>query len=265
MTSPGPVLRIHNEFELQDVVDRLDRDAALVERDFALVTIAARLVSSYGEQLCFKGGFVLRHVHGHERFSKDIDATRTNPPENKLDSVAMAETIRQSGMRNLLTLDPGEPVTDSGRSLDFGQIRYSGPLGKGFVSVEVSYREAVIEPPELVAIGEPYYEPFKVPVMQLDEIVAEKLRALVQRVRPTDLSDLAMILRDNTTNSRRIHKLTARKFELVRDGHRRGRIEANIQAMKTGYDNAVGAVAPDAPDYQTASSLVIGRLSALLP
>lgn len=260
-----PVLSIRNQFELQDLVDTLGRDATLIERDFAVMTIAAGLVSTYGEQLCFKGGFVLRHVHGHERFSKDIDATRINPPKNKLDSMDVADTIRDAGMRNLLKLEPGEPATDTGRSLDFDRVRYSGPLGTGFVSVEVSYREAVIEPPDLVTVGEPYYAPFKIPVLQLDEIVAEKLRALAQRVRPTDLSDVAMVLTANETNTDRIRALTLRKFELVREGNRRARIEANIAAMAAGYDAAVAAVAPDAPDYRTAAATVLGRLGTLLP
>lgn len=64
-----PIVRlVRNEFELRDVADKLDRAADLVERDFALTTIAAKLVENYGDKLCFKGGFVLRHVYGHERF-----------------------------------------------------------------------------------------------------------------------------------------------------------------------------------------------------
>jgi predicted nucleotidyltransferase component of viral defense system len=261
----GPVLLVRNEFELQDLVDRLGRDAALIERDFALMAIAAGLVSTYGGQLCFKGGFVLRHVYGHERFSGDIDATRINPPKNKLDSVDVAATIRGAGMRNLLSLEPGEPATDTGRSLDFDRVRYSGPLGSGVVAVEVSYREDVIEPPQLVAVGMPYYEPFEIPVMQLDEIVAEKLRALAQRVRPTDLSDVAMVLTSSEIDAGHVRALTARKFELVREGDRRARIEANIAAMAPGYDAAVAAVAPDAPGFRSASTTVVARLATLLP
>ena len=197
MTNAGPILRIRNEYELQDLIEAEGRDGTLIERDFALTMIAAGLVAEYGNALCFKGGFVLRHVYGHERFSKDIDTTKINPPKSKLDSQHVAITIRESGMRNLLSLHAGKPATDSGRSLDFEHIRYTGPLGSGLVSVEVSYREDLVMEPNFVAVGHPYYEPFEIPVMQLEEIVAEKLRALAQRQRPTDLSDLAMILRDN--------------------------------------------------------------------
>jgi predicted nucleotidyltransferase component of viral defense system len=243
----------------------MGRDSALIEQDFALMTVAASLVAHYGDALCFKGGFVLRHVHGHERFSKDIDATRINPPKNKLDSEEVAQVIHSAGMRNLLTLAPGTPATDSGRSMDFDSIRYTGPLGTGTVSVEVSYREDIIEEPDLVEVGLPYYEPFPIPVMRLVEIVAEKLRALAQRDRPTDLSDLAMILAAGPIDERRVRDLTAIKFELVKPGNHRARIEETIIRLGARYDDAVGAIAPDAPPYDEAARTVLGRLAALLP
>jgi predicted nucleotidyltransferase component of viral defense system len=260
-----PVRLIRNEFELQDLVDRLGRDPGLVERDFALVTIAAGLVEAFGGALCFKGGFVLRHVYGHERFSQDLDATRINPPKSKLDSDEFANAIRRAGVRNLLALDPRRPATDSGRSLDFDDVRYRGPIGSGQVSVEVSYREDVIEQPDFVKIGQPYYEPFDVPVMSINEIVAEKLRTLVQRRRPTDLSDLAMVLAGHEVDEARVRTLTAHKFAIVKDTDNRGRIERNVDAMGSEYDQAVAAVAPDAPGYQDAADVVLGRLSRLLP
>lgn len=265
MAGASPVQLVRNEFELSDLADQLGRDAALVERDFALMTIAAGLVGEYGDALCFKGGFVLRHVHGHERFSKDIDATRINPPKSKLDSVEVADAIRRAGVRNLMTFAPAPPATDSGRSMDFDRVSYSGPLGRGIVSVEVSYREDVVEPPDMVEIGPPYYEPFAIPTMTLPEIVAEKLRALAQRDRPTDLADLAMVLDRHELDERRVREIAAIKFELVKAGNHRARIEETIERLGVSYDAAVGAVAPDAPVYATAARTVVGRLAALLP
>lgn len=260
-----PVRLIRSQFELQDLIDSLESDSELVERDFALMTIAAGLVDEYGTALCFKGGFVLRHVYGHERFSKDIDATRINPPKNKLDSEHVAETIKRAGIKNLLALNPGKPATDTGRSLDFDDVRYRGPLGRGQVSVEVSYREDVVEEPQIVRIGPPYFEPFDIPVLQLDEIVAEKLRALAQRVRPTDLSDVAMILLRDEVDSTHVRHLAGKKFELVGSGDQAGRIASNIAEMDTEYEAAIQAVAPDAPAYTDASRVVLRRLGAFLP
>lgn len=265
MSTPAPARLVHNEFDLRDLADALGRDAALVERDFALMTIAAELVDAYGDALCFKGGFVLRHVHRHERFSKDIDATRINPPKHKLDAVEVAETLRGAGARNLVRFAPEPPATDSGRSMDFDRIAYAGPLGRGVVSVEVSYREDIVERPDMAEIGPPYYQPFQIPTMTLHEIVAEKLRTLAQRDRPTDLADLAMVLDGHPIDGRRVQTIAARKFELVRPGDHRARIEDTIVRLGVAYDAAVAAVAPDAPAYEDAAAIVVGRLAALLP
>jgi predicted nucleotidyltransferase component of viral defense system len=74
-------------------------------------------------------------------------------------------------------------------------------------------------------------------VLTLEETVAEKLRTLLQRLRPTDLSDLALILRDHGNHLDRAHvrELAVAKFTLVKQGDRQGRIESNIEGMRASY------------------------------
>jgi len=265
MTGPGPVQLIHNQFELQDLIESQGGDPELIERDFALVTIAATLVSEFGDQLCFKGGFVLRHVYGHERFSKDVDVTKINPPKHKLEATVISEAISSAGARNLITLKPGVPTTDSAVGLSFDGIGYSGPLNKGTVSVELSYREDVVEPPEQVLVGPPYYEAFPIPAMTIFEMTAEKLRTLAQRTRPTDLADLAMILGAHDLDHQRVRELAQVKFKLVRPGDVEARIRTNVESIRRQYDAAIQAVAPDAPSFEDASSAVLRELTQLLP
>ncbi|MHB1640686.1 MAG: nucleotidyl transferase AbiEii/AbiGii toxin family protein, partial [Candidatus Dormibacteria bacterium] len=89
--------RVFSADDLRDIAE--DRNIPLdqVERDFLLLGIAARLVQRFPSQLCFKGGFVLRHGYGHDRFSGDVDATRHNPARHKLDQEAVATEIRAAG------------------------------------------------------------------------------------------------------------------------------------------------------------------------
>jgi hypothetical protein len=74
-----------------------------------------------------------------------------------------------------------------------------------------------------------------------------------------------MIFRESRVDRGRVRDLAAKKFELVRAGDHRARIESKILAMGGEYDDAVSAVAPDAPDYATACELVLRELSTLLP
>jgi hypothetical protein len=83
--------------------------------------------------------------------------------------------------------------------------------------------------------------------MRLNEIVAEKLRTLAQRRRPTDLSDLAMVILGHEIDDTRVRALADRKFELVKDTDNRSRIERTIEAMRDQYDAASRLVPACAP------------------
>lgn len=258
---------IHNEYDLQELAEQQDRPIELIERDFALVTVAAHLVDQFPGQLCFKGGFVLRHVRGHARFSGDLDATRTNPPRHKISAPEIAEVMRRATDEPMLRIDPGVPATDSQHSLDFDQIAFHTPHHDGQIAVEISYREAVVDEPDAVDVGPPYYAEFQIPVLTLEETIAEKLRTLLQRQRPTDLSDLALILREYGDQLDRAHvrHLASKKFALVKQGDRRARIEANVEAMRATYEQTIPGLAPDAPSFVDSQKLVIDALPTLSP
>lgn len=258
---------IHNEYDLQELAEQQDRPIELIERDFALVTVAAHLVDQFPGQLCFKGGFVLRHVRGHARFSGDLDATRTNPPKHKISAPEIAEVMRRATDEPMLRIDPGVPATDSQHSLDFDQIAFHTPHHDGQIAVEISYREAVVDEPDAVDVGPPYYAEFQIPVLTLEETIAEKLRTLLQRQRPTDLSDLALILREYGDQLDRAHvrHLASKKFALVKQGDRRARIEANVEVMRATYEQTIPGLAPDAPSFVDSQKLVIDALPTLSP
>jgi predicted nucleotidyltransferase component of viral defense system len=169
-------------------------------------------------------------VYGHRRFSRDIDATRHEPPKHKLDSSAIAESMRRASAEPILNIDPQLPATDSGRSLDFNAVRFRTPTHEGVIAVEISYREEAAEPTTAV-IGPPYYEEFEIPVLTAEESAAEKLRTLIQRRRPTDLSDMAMLIAGQGLDLAHTRELAIRKFEIVSQGDRSTRIQRNIEAL----------------------------------
>jgi predicted nucleotidyltransferase component of viral defense system len=258
---------IHNEFDLQEIADKSGRPIELIERDFALVTLAAHLADHFPGELCFKGGFVLRHVRGSGRLSGDIDATRTNPSKHKLDAQEVAAAILRASDEPLLRFDPGAPEVDGKESLDFGGVRFFTERNDGRLAVEVSYREGVVDEPDLVMIGPPYYAPFEIPVLTIEEAAAEKLRTLLQRRRATDLADLALILGryGEQLDRARIKELAGVKFEIVKQGERRARIEANVEALRAEYEATLPGLDPEASSYGDASSTLLRELASLLP
>ena len=268
MSAGGTNRRWGGVYELAEMLEQLPGGMSFAVRDFALVTLAGELAASFPGQLVFKGGFVLRHAYGHLRFSEDVDATRHAPPARKLEAGEVAAAIRSASIRNVVRFLPGEPATDSARSLDFDNVSVAGEvLGDSVVQVEVSYREAVLGNPVPVYIGGPFYEPFEILTMAVEEMAAEKLRTLAQRVRETDLADLAVILRGSTINDEEIARFALTKFELVKQGraNRLDRIERNLRELAETYDDVVPQLFPDAPSYQEAADTVWPRIKSLVP
>ena len=173
----GPIRRWGSAFQLDDLLNQMPGSADVAVRDFALLTIVGHLSATFPKELVFKGGFVLRHVHGFLRFSSDADSTRHAPPRHKFDADEVAQVIREASVSDIVRFDPQEPATDSARSLDFDEVRISGStIHPDRVQMEISYRESVVDEPAFAYVGEPFYEAFEILVMTLPEMSAEKLR-----------------------------------------------------------------------------------------
>lgn len=268
MTNTRPQQRWGGSSHLVELLEGMPGSMDLAVRDFALITLASQLATSFADELVFKGGFVLRHVHGLLRFSKDVDATRFEPPEHKFSAEDVATAIRQAGIHNVVRFSPNEPATDSARSLDFDNVQVIGEaFPNSSVQVEISYREAVVDPPVRARVGLPFYDEFEVLAMTVEEMAAEKLRTLAQRLRPTDLADLAMMMQRETTGDAGIERLAVRKFELVAKGqaNRLDRIERNLKEMADTYDDVVPTLFPGAPSYLEAMEIVWPRIGPLIP
>jgi hypothetical protein len=69
MNAPGgPRRRWGSAYQLSDLLEQSPGSLEFASRDFALLTLAGELSFRFPGQLVFKGGFVLRHVHGILRF-----------------------------------------------------------------------------------------------------------------------------------------------------------------------------------------------------
>jgi predicted nucleotidyltransferase component of viral defense system len=259
---------VHTSADLQDIAEQLGKPLGEVQQDFLLVKIAAQLQEDFPDQLCFKGGFVLRHVYGTPRLSLDIDATRREPPHHKFNPEHVAQSIRAAG-KPLYRIPAITPATNSRNSLDFDAVRFDGPISRGQVAVEVSYREGVCLEPISFAIGPPYIERVVLPTMDPTEMQAEKYRTLCQRTKPTDLLDAALLWDGvaGAIKTEDVAELIPHKFAagIVKGGNHASRVRDNVEAMEAIYDAVIDARAPGSMEYEQAAQLVLSRLSAVFP
>lgn len=85
-----------------------------------------------------------------------------------------------------------------------GKISYKGPMlrqgNDPTIKLDLCWDEIMVEPPIWSSIYHPYADEnfdFRVQTYCIEEIFAEKLRALIERMRPRDLYDIIHLHQDN--------------------------------------------------------------------
>lgn len=171
----------------------------MVEKDYVLGWILFGVASSsISNRLVFKGGTSLSKVYfpGRWRLSEDLDFTVTGEPEwEEFSDVIKNEVPRivtsKSGIQVQVKRAPHT-------NPDYLQSKpqYVGPIGSGRIKIEISM-EGEIGPVETKQVPRFFdYPKFEVNVYSLENILAEKLRSLIQRGKVRDYYDVWKILRE---------------------------------------------------------------------
>ena len=179
---------------LQDHARSTGTPLWVVEKDYALSYVLACIANTegLGNQIVLKGGTALKKVYFSDyRFSEDLDySTRPIGPLKDVDelmetAVKQVESrFQESGFVRVqierLVLREPHPTGQAAYTIRI-QFPYQRlPLCR--VKVEITTDEQVLQPPEKRGILHEYPETFieTVEVYALSEILAEKLRALLQ-------------------------------------------------------------------------------------
>ncbi len=154
------------------------------------------LVALSEHPLLFKGGTYLWFFHGLPRFSEDLDFTcAEGVPEDLPERVS--ESLRLFGVENTIKRERGVLQAFSFR------ISAKGPLNTGeidlcHVHVDISRREKPLKAPVSFSFVQPQYAlPSKmVAGMAIEEVAAEKVRAMLTRDKARDLYDLGFLIQN---------------------------------------------------------------------
>jgi len=160
----------------------------MVEKDYVLGWLLFGLAQD--KDLVFKGGTALSKVYFPRiwRLSEDLDFSLVNGElKTRLEGIGivLAEVKAKSGIEFALK--------SSHLNSDYLQLKvqYKGVLDRNWITVGVTMDE-VVDRPVRKAIPQEYsdYVPFRVQVESLEEILASKLRAAIERKKCRDYFDL---------------------------------------------------------------------------
>ncbi|MEF8874674.1 MAG: nucleotidyl transferase AbiEii/AbiGii toxin family protein [Candidatus Thermoplasmatota archaeon] len=166
----------------------------LIELDYIQSIILKHIYLKH-DSLVFKGGTSLRKVHGLDRFSEDLDFNIIGKN---------AEEILMSGIKGLekTGIEAELAHFDDRKDVYLAKIRYKGPLhqgtelSEGTLKIDISKHKIHNKTSWETILGTyPDTGTYSVKVMDLEEILAEKFRSLVQRDTPRDLYDIWYVLK----------------------------------------------------------------------
>jgi predicted nucleotidyltransferase component of viral defense system len=234
-------------------------DAATAERDYVLAHVVAQLhlaTSKDGARLVFKGGTALRFVYFEDyRYSADLDFSVTNGDVATAFAAlgsAVAAARAYAGFSHLELVDGKHRM-----------LSYLGPLGgkkPHTLKVDLSGDEYVdsIRQGVVLATWADLPEPAAFDVYPLEEITAEKLRCVMQRMQCRDIYDLFRLTEDARmplAELRPLFEAKARTKNLDPGGFAKC-FEERIQSYRRSWDREMGRHLAEPPPFQEVERVI---------
>ena len=190
-----------------EVINRqnLKYPLAIAEKDYFLALVSKIIYdSSLRDKLVFKGGTALHHCYLNQmRFSEDLDFT-------SLDRNIKLEDVKKI-FEPYDFLEVKKEYT-SNATIKLERLTYNGPLGQpNSLKLEIDFIQNVILPARDLEYKNVWKVDTKVKVMDIREIVAEKIRASSDRARYRDFYDLFQIFKNNKIDLKEIVELIKQK------------------------------------------------------
>lgn len=204
----------------------------IAEKDYMLAVILQILYSSkLKDKLVFKGGTAIHHLYLNQlRFSEDLDFATA-------EHISIDEFAKVIEPYDFLEI---KRYYESDFTLKIQRLKFTGPLGQpNSIKIDIDLTQRPILP----AIEEQYRNIYEVPVMLsamcLQEICAEKVRALNERARYRDFYDLAIAVKEHAVEPQTIIEVLKQKE--LRKPLSRDSIMENLQiaeeARTSGAEN----------------------------
>jgi len=260
--------------ELLDLAKDFGLAPNVVEKDYALGWLLAGIGQhpATRDTWFFKGGTCLKKCYFETyRFSEDLDFTLL--VHTHLNAEFLGKLFQEVSDwvydRTGLVLPPEARKVDvytnsrGGKSAE-GRIGYRGPLGRAGdaprIKLDLTDDERVVLAPDRRHVHHPYSDyptdGIAVTTYSFEEVFAEKLRALAERLRPRDLYDVIHLHRRRELDPDRAEVVAALKDKCDFKGIPVPTIRSIQESplvgeMKTAWEQMLGHQLPELPPFES--------------
>ncbi|MBU0758512.1 MAG: nucleotidyl transferase AbiEii/AbiGii toxin family protein [Nanoarchaeota archaeon] len=223
------------------------------EKDY-LLDLALFIISrSTKDELIFKGGTALYKFHNLDRFSEDLDFTAKTEFNTDLLFNKILSHLKLFGIdSNLQSLKKVHCSI-------LATIRTKGPLYNGSqntlskIQIDINFKSGLQKQPENLKHISTYGEiaAFDLLVMDLEEIFAEKVRALITRSKARDLYDLWFLMKKGTTAN---SKFIQEKLDYYGEKYTKTKFVEGIKQKEKIWKTEMRYLIKDVPNFNDVKS-----------
>ncbi|MCG2782505.1 MAG: nucleotidyl transferase AbiEii/AbiGii toxin family protein [Candidatus Altiarchaeales archaeon] len=227
--------------EIIRVAKRENLPIGIIEKDFVLTYILKRIYESeLKDRLVFKGGTALHKLYLHKRISIDLDFTELKPV--RIDELKAVIEDKEIGSKV-------KEINKTNSSLRIVLSYVSVLEYKNKIILDISKREKPILKLITRRLKSPYFEEIEVLTFQLEELIAEKIRAIIQRNRPRDYLDLYYTLNMKKLDLKKAIEVAKEKLKEGGDKLDIGRIFNNLDVVRSLWDHDLRELLVDVPEF----------------
>ncbi|KAF0135104.1 MAG: hypothetical protein FD145_242 [Candidatus Saganbacteria bacterium] len=192
-----------SEKQIEEIAVKMQTSAINVAREYAQNLFLQYFYAQEGsEAIYFKGGTALRILYRSPRFSEDLDFSTSHIDKSIIEKLLQETAIKIDEEGVLIEIEEAKPT--SGGYL--GEIKVSIGAINFNIMMEISSRKKKTSG-ETVVVENPYVSTYTVLSLKKEELIAEKIEALLDRKKPRDFFDLYFMLRANLIPNKKFLKL----------------------------------------------------------
>ena len=220
----------------------------IIEKDFILTfTLKKIYESELKNKLVFKGGTALHKLYLHKRMSIDLDFTGLE----SIDTDKLKKLIEDKEINSKI-----KDINETNNSIKI-VLSYTSVLEyKNNIIIDISRREKPILSLINKKMKSYYFKDIEILTFQLEELIAEKIRAIMQRNKPRDYLDIYYMLGKKDFDIKRSFEISKQKLKADNDILDIKRIFSNLDTVRSLWEQDLREILPNIPNFD----IVIKRL-----
>lgn len=244
---------------LESMKSVLGYNLGQIESDYLQHILLLFLSRRAGNWLVFKGGTALQKAYGLNRFSDDLDFT-----SKKEDFEDIAHGIRTDlvafGLENELKINRMENVSEVIVYSIKGPLYDGTPRSMAVQRVEVSLREKVILKEEIHEVVPVYpdLQPYLLTMMNPEEILSEKVRAIMTRNKARDVYDSWFLIKKKIPVNLELINKKLEYYGMVFDLHA---FTTSLMDKNRVWEKELKPLASFIPDFEKTAKEILDSFS----